>query len=240
MGNKKNQFYENLKDHNQALSEYQKQQFEIYAAMLVEWNQKMNLTAIKEEDEIYEKHFLDCILMSYGVEIQGTFCDVGSGAGFPSLPLKIVYPDLKVWIVEPLQKRCQFLNALVDKLKLNDVMIINARAEDYVKEKREAFDIVSARAVANLAMLCELCIPLTKVNGLFIAMKGPNAKQEIDESNDAIKILGCELEGINFQDLNGNERNNLIIRKVLRTPKKYPRAFAQIKKHPLRSKGSNE
>lgn len=236
MGNKKELFFKNLEKHELCLSDVQKEQFEVYATMLHEWNQKINLTAIDDKDDIYEKHFLDSVLMSYALKVQGTFCDVGSGAGFPSIPLKIIYPDVRLWIVEPLAKRCTFLKALVAALGLQDVTIVNARAEDYVKEKREFFDIVSARAVANLTMLCELCIPLVKVNGFFVAMKGPNARMELQEASDAIRILGCELEKVSFEDLNGNQRNNLIIRKVLRTPKKYPRAFSQIKKQPLRSR----
>lgn len=236
MEDKKNQFLENLKNHNLELNEHQKQQFETYAEMLIEWNQKMNLTAIAKKEDIYEKHFLDCILMSYAIDMKGSMCDVGSGAGFPSIPLKIVYPHLKVWIVEPLQKRCTFLNALVKELGLSDVVVINARAEDYVKEKREYYDIVSARAVANLTMLSELCIPLVKVGGVFVAMKGPNIDIELEEAQLALKVLKGEVEAIDYQDLNGQIRNNLVIRKVGSTPKKYPRAFGQIKKNPLRSK----
>lgn len=236
MSTGKELFFQSLEAHNIILNEKQIQQFETYASMLMEWNQKMNLTAIDDENDIFEKHFLDCVLMSYAVNICGSFCDVGSGAGFPSIPLKIVYPNIKVCIVEPLQKRCTFLQALVSSLELEDVEVVNARAEDYVKEKRESFDLVSARAVANLTMLCELCIPFVKVNGLFVAMKGPGVKQELDDATEAIQILGCELEEINFQDLNGSERNNLIIHKVLKTPIKYPRPFTQIKKQPLRRK----
>ena len=235
MKEKENQFLENLKNHNLELNEQQKQQFKIYAEMLIEWNQKMNLTAIANKEDIYEKHFLDCILMSYAIDMEGSLCDVGSGAGFPSIPLKIVYPKLKVWIVEPLQKRCTFLNALVNALGLQDVTIVNARAEDYIKEKREFYDIVSARAVANLTMLAELCIPFVRREGVFVAMKGPNIDSELEDARGALKVLGGVVESVDFQDLNTQIRNNLVIRKIGTTPKKYPRAFGQIKKNPLRS-----
>ena len=151
------------------LNEYQQKQFEIYAALLTQWNQKMNLTAIKEENAVYEKHFLDSIYPLIDIPLQGKLCDVGAGAGFPSLPMKIVQPDLEVTIVEPLGKRITFLTHLCAELAL-DVKLVNARAEDYVKQKRESFDIVTARAVANLPMLSELCIPLVKKQGLFLAM----------------------------------------------------------------------
>jgi len=236
MKDKTQQFLENLENHNLKLSDQQMHQFENYAHMLSEWNQKMNLTAIVNKEDIYEKHFLDCVLMSYAIDVNGKMCDVGSGAGFPSIPLKIVYPHLKVWIVEPLQKRCTFLNALISELKLSDVVVVNARAEDYVKEKREYFDIVSARAVANLTMLSELCLPLVKVGGVFVAMKGRNIELELAEAQFALGLLKGEVKAIDVQDLNQQIRNNIVIKKVAETPKKYPRVFGQIKKHPLRSK----
>ncbi len=172
------------------LNEYQQKQFEIYAALLTQWNQKMNLTAIKEENAVYEKHFLDSIYPLIDIPLQGKLCDVGAGAGFPSLPMKIVQPDLEVTIVEPLGKRITFLTHLCAELAL-DVKLVNARAEDYVKQKRESFDIVTARAVANLPMLSELCIPLVKKQGLFLAMKGAEGYHEQEEANHATACLGC-------------------------------------------------
>lgn len=229
----KDDFKKRLQEHGILLNEAQEKQFTIYANMLVEWNEKMNLTAITEENAVYEKHFLDSILPSFDVEIQGSLCDVGAGAGFPSIPLKIVYPDLQVTIVEPLGKRITFLTALCKELGI-DVKLENARAEEYAKEHRESFDIVTARAVANLPMLSELCIPLVKKGGTFLAMKGANGLEELKKARQAISILGCELQDTFHKELSdGSMRMNFVFHKRRETAKKYPRAFAQIKKHPL-------
>lgn len=230
----KDDFFHVMQEQGITLSEWQKQQFSIYKDMLVEWNQKMNLTAIIDEDEIYEKHFLDSILPSFDINIKGSFCDVGAGAGFPSIPLKIVYPELKITIVETLGKRVTFLKALCEALKLDDVACVHARAEDYAKQYRESFDFVSARAVANLPVLSELCIPLVKMNGYFIAMKGANGEEEASLAQKAITTLGCKEVQRNFKTLSdGSKRVNFVYQKVKPTPNKYPRAFAKIKKNPL-------
>lgn len=230
----KDDFFHVMQEQGITLSEWQKQQFSLYKDMLVEWNQKMNLTAIVDEDEIYEKHFLDSILPSFDINIKGSFCDVGAGAGFPSIPLKIVYPELKITIVETLGKRVTFLKALCEALKLDDVACVHARAEDYAKQYRESFDFVSARAVANLPVLSELCIPLVKMNGYFIAMKGANGEEEASLAQKAITTLGCKEVQRNFKTLSdGSKRVNFVYQKVKPTPNKYPRAFAKIKKNPL-------
>lgn len=223
-----------LKEHNIFLTDKQRKQFQDYADMLVEWNQKMNLTAITDIDEIYEKHFLDSILPSFDTTIEGTFCDVGAGAGFPSIPLKIVYPQLQVTIVETLGKRITFLEALCKTLDIHDVKCIHARAEEYAKDHRESFDIVSARAVANLTMLSELCIPLVKFGGIFLALKGANGDEEYELAKKAILVLGCACKQREVKELvDGSKRVNYVFEKVKTTPNKYPRAFAQIKKNPL-------
>ncbi|MFV0381184.1 MAG: 16S rRNA (guanine(527)-N(7))-methyltransferase RsmG [Breznakia sp.] len=226
-------FYKALMDMEVFLDDKQKQAFEIYKDLLVEWNQKMNLTAIKEEEDIYIRHFLDSIQLSVDYPIQKDICDVGSGAGFPSIPLKILYEDLEVWIVEPLQKRCVFLQEVVQTLQLEKVNIVHARAEDFVKEKREAFSLVSARAVANLTMLSELCIPLVKKNGYFVAMKGPKGYAEYEAAKGAIELLGCEKETFIEHKIADFKRLTMIFKKVKLTPKKYPRVFGKIKKQPL-------
>ena len=227
-------FIELLKEHNIELIDKQIKQFKKYADLLIEWNEKMNLTAIKDYDGIYEKHFYDCLLASFEFKYAGNLCDVGAGAGFPSIVLKIVYPELNVTIVEPLNKRCTFLKMLVNSLELDNVEIVNERSEDFAKVKRESFDIVTARAVANLNMLSELCIPLVKVGGYFIAMKGSNGNEEANEAKGAIKLLGCVNEAALVQGYGDNTRINLIYKKVTATPSKYPRMFAKIKKNPLR------
>lgn len=225
--------FASLKDKGLVLSDEQMMQFRKYADLLIEWNQKMNLTAITEKEEIYVKHFLDCILPSFHTTIKGSLCDVGAGAGFPSIPLKIVYPELSITILEPLNKRCLFLNTLVKELALNDVSIKNDRAEDYVKMHRETFDVVTARAVANLTMLSELCIPLVKMDGIFLAMKGSNGLEELEVAKYAVSVLGCQLVNEDSYELDGANRVNLTFIKNKKTPLKYPRMFAKIKKEPL-------
>lgn len=227
-------FYEILKQHDIILTSKQKQQFLDYAKMLKEWNEKMNLTAITEMNEVYEKHFLDSLLPSFDISLSGTFCDVGAGAGFPSIPLKIVYPELKVTIVETLGKRITFLKELCHKLEIEDVNLVHERAEIYALTHRESFDVVSARAVANLRLLSELCIPLVKQGGIFLAMKGANANQELEDAKKALQILGVKKEAEHEVHLSDQaKRVNYVFRKVKATPKQYPRAFAKMKKNPL-------
>ena len=231
---KKEEFIQCCKENGLELSEHQIQQYVTYAQLLKEWNEKMNLTAITEFEEVLDKHFYDSLLPSFSSSMEGTLCDVGSGAGFPSIPLKIAYPDLKVVIIEPLGKRVTFLKEVVRVLGLSEVECINARAEDYAKQDRECFDVVTARAVANLRMLSELCIPLVKKGGLFLAMKGSGGHEEHNEAAHALKVLGCSLEKTEERHLNdGSTRVNLFYRKMRSTPVQYPRQFAKIKKNPL-------
>lgn len=204
-----------------------------YAQMLANWNEKMNLTAITEEEEVNEKHFLDSILPLGDVHVLGNICDVGSGAGFPGLVWKIVRPDLTVTLLEPTGKRCTFLQAVIDELHLNEIKVINKRAEDFAKEKRENFDVVTARAVANLSLLSELCLPLVRPDGLFIAMKGLHGDEEAIAAEHAITILGGRKEAEYKHELPSGERINLVYRKVKKTPVMYPRNYGQMKKKPL-------
>ncbi len=229
----KKDFEQILSKHGFLLNDNQKQQFKVYAEMLKEWNQRMNLTAIDEENAVYEKHFLDSLLPLFDIDMKGTLCDVGAGAGFPSLPMKIMRPDLAVTIVEPLGKRITFLKAVCEQLQL-EAELINERAEDYVKMHREEYDVVTARAVANLPMLSELCIPLVKKQGIFLAMKGAGGFNEHRSADQAIQLLGCEWRnGYRHVLSDGSVRINLVYEKTTHTPKQYPRSFAQIKKHPL-------
>lgn len=225
-------FEEQLKQHHIELNEKQKKQFETYAKMLVEWNEKMNLTSIVDEEGIYMKHFYDSLVPSFDIEIKGSLCDVGSGAGFPSIPLKIMYPELQVTIVETLGKRVNFLNELARALDI-EINAIHARAEE-CHELRETFDFVTARAVANMPLLCELCIPLVKVGGKFIVMKGLGGKEELKESQKALRVLGCKVANIYESHSEDMTRINIECVKVKATPKGYPRAFAKMKKNPLR------
>ncbi|HAM30827.1 MAG TPA: 16S rRNA (guanine(527)-N(7))-methyltransferase RsmG [Erysipelotrichaceae bacterium] len=207
--------------------------FDIYAGELVAWNEKMNLTAITEEEEVWEKHFYDSILPFASLNPR-SMCDVGSGAGFPGIPVKIAFPECHMTLLEPLQKRCRFLNEVKETLGLKDVQIVNARAEDYVKEAREKFEVVSARAVARLSILLELCVPLLKPDGIMVALKGKNGEEELKNAQKAVHELGIRLireEKTIIED--DSTRINFYFKKMRPTPKKYPRAYGQIKKKPL-------
>ena len=204
-----------------------------YAELLKEWNEKMNLTAITEPEEVYEKHFADCMIPMNCLPSGGTVCDVGSGAGFPGLVFAVMAPDLRVTLLEPLHKRCVFLQAVIAELGLTNVTVDNRRAEDSA-DLRGQFDVTTARAVANLPVLSELCLPLTKTGGIFLAMKGPQAEAELQAAAHALTVLGGETENVQKETLPGGEtRTNIIIRKNKATPAKYPRPYAKIKKNPL-------
>lgn len=226
------EFISILEKNGISLSEHQLHQFKTYLELLLDWNQRMNLTAITSPNEVYEKHFLDSLIPSFHIKMEGTLCDIGSGAGFPSIPLKIIYPNLDVTIIEPLGKRITFLRALCEALDIQ-VTLYNERAEDAIKEHRETFDMVTARAVANLTMLSELCIPFVKKDGIFLAMKGSKGLEELEASAYAVKKLGCVLEHTYKESLKSGERMDFVFRKVKHTSKRYPRGFAQIKKNPL-------
>ena len=215
------------------LSDDQIQQFEKYMQLLIEWNEKMNLTAITQEEEVWEKHFYDSIMPFTKMKFE-TMCDIGSGAGFPGIPVKIAFPQVKMTLVEPLQKRCRFLNEVKTQLGLENLEILNVRAEDLAKEKRECFDVVSARAVAKLSILLELCVPLVKMNQTMVALKGKNGHEELKHAKKAIDTLGVELiHEETFKIEEDATRINLYFKKVKHTPNKYPRAYGQIKKKPL-------
>lgn len=228
----KEQFRNKLKKQGLIITDRMIEQFEKYMELLLEWNQKMNLTAITKEEEIWEKHFYDSIVPFENLSHK-TLCDVGSGAGFPGIPLKIVFPDMELTIVEPLQKRCRFLETVKETLDLKDIFIYPERAEDFVKEHRESYDIVSARAVARLSILLELCAPLVKMKGDFIALKGKQGHDELVEAQKALDVLGMKLIKEDTIDVDEATRINLYMKKIKTTPTKYPRAYGQIKKKPL-------
>lgn len=236
---KPEQFVQALKEKGIDLSEKQIEQFSIYFQELVEWNQKVNLTAITDQEEVYVKHFYDCVTAAFYHDFNQeiSICDIGAGAGFPSIPLKIVFPQLKVTIVDSLKKRITFLNHLATKLELSNVAFYHDRAENFGKNKafRESFDIVTARAVARMSVLSELCLPLVRKNGVFIAMKGAQAKDELDVGNPAIELLGGEVEEIHTFSLpiEESERSIIIISKKRQTPKKYPRKAGLPNKEPI-------
>jgi 16S rRNA (guanine527-N7)-methyltransferase len=221
------------------LTDHQLSQYESYYETLVEWNEKMNLTAITDKQEVYLKHFYDSISAAFYFDFSKPLrvCDVGAGAGFPSIPLKIAFPDLEVTIVDSLNKRITFLEHLAKTLELKKVHFVHDRAETFAvrKEFRESFDVVTARAVARLSVLSELCIPLVKVGGHFIAMKAAHAGEELETGKTAVSILGGKLENLYSFVLpyEESERNILIIHKEKATPKKYPRKPGTPNKQPI-------
>lgn len=212
--------------------------FETYAELLVDWNEKINLTAITEPREICEKHFLDSVLpfkLWGGVFDGAEIIDVGTGAGFPSCPLKICRDDVKITLLDSLNKRINFLKAVSDELSLN-AECVHGRAEELGKNQdfREKFDIATARAVANLRDLCEYCLPFVKEGGYFVALKGQSGVDEVNEAKNAVKILGGKVEKvIEYKLPNGDGRVLAVIKKVSKTPEKYPRNKGQMKKKPL-------
>ncbi|MEH7155518.1 16S rRNA (guanine(527)-N(7))-methyltransferase RsmG [Neobacillus drentensis] len=233
------QFAANLREKGITLSSEQLDQFEKYFETLVEWNEKMNLTAITDKAEVYLKHFYDSITASFYYDFTKPFhlCDVGAGAGFPSIPLKIVFPQIEVTIVDSLNKRISFLNHLAQVLKLENVHFIHDRAETFGvnPQFRESFDVVTARAVARMSVLSEFCLPLVKVGGHFIAMKAAHAKDELGTGQKAITTLGGRLEEMFTFTLpmEESERTILIIKKEKQTPKKYPRKPGTPSKTPI-------
>ncbi len=230
------EFIKHLEAIDISLNSKQLQQFEKYYEILVSENAKYNLTAITDKKEVYYKHFFDSIATSQFFSFTNQkLCDVGSGAGFPSIPLRIVFPEIDVTIIDALNKRIKFLNILCDELALSDVKCIHARAEEFAVDNRASFDIVTARAVAALPVLSELCIPLIKKGGKFFVPKGSSGSDEKLAAKNAIRKLGCVEEASYSYELpfGYGERTLFVFSKEQATPKLYPRNFGQIKKKPL-------
>ncbi len=220
-----------------SLSDRQKKDFAVYAQMLVEWNKKMNLTAITEEDEIAVKHFLDSLSVLHYADIQqnASVIDIGTGAGFPGIPLKIMRPDLHLTLLDSLNKRLIFLEEVCKAIGA-EANIIHARAEEYSLKVayREQFDYAVSRAVANLPSLCEYCLPYVRKGGMFIAMKGADGESELSLAKNAIALLGGKTKQLHSFTLpDGGTRTIITITKVSATPAKYPRRGTKIAKQPL-------
>lgn len=211
------------------------EKFGLFKDLLLLYNNKFNLTAITDEKDIYIKHFLDCAAGDMFFEEGVSVLEVGSGGGFPSVPLKLLRDDLKFTLVESTGKKCEYLREVVDKLNLSCVKVVNARAEELAKDKnyREKFDACTARAVARLNTLCEYCLPFVKVGGSFIAYKG-NCSEEVEEAKKAFSVLGGELERIEKYELpNGESRSIVVVKKIKPTPEKYPRGQGRERKCPI-------
>lgn len=215
------------------------EKFDAYYELLVEWNKVMNLTGITEYEEVNEKHFLDSLALVKAERMENisSVIDIGTGAGFPGIPLKIVFPHLKVTLLDSLNKRIKFLNEVIEKLNLKDIETIHGRAEDFAKQKgyREEYDICVSRAVANLSTLSEYCLPYVKKGGSFISYKSGEVDEEIKASQKAVKILGGSVENVVKFTLPGSDigRSFVKIKKLENTPKKYPRKAGLPAKEPL-------
>ena len=236
---KPEEFYVHLADLGFPLTDRQKEQFERYFELLIEWNEKINLTAITDKDEVYLKHFYDSVapILQGLIENQPIrLLDIGAGAGFPSLPMKILFPELDVTIIDSLNKRINFLHLLAEELGLSGVHFYHGRAEDFAQDKafRAQFDLVTARAVARMQVLSELTIPYLKVGGRLLALKASNAPEELEEAKNALNILFSKVEdNLQYELPNGDPRYITVVEKKKETPNKYPRKAGMPNKRPL-------
>ncbi len=233
------QFIQDLKELGVSLTDKQIEQFLIYYELLTEWNSFMNLTAITKYEDVLKKHFVDSVSLIQAVDVRKEFTliDVGTGAGFPGLALKIAYPELKVTLLDSLQKRIQFLDAVIEKLGLEGIETIHGRAEDFAKPQklRESFDLCVSRAVANLSTLSEYCLPFVKVGGYFIPYKSEKIAQEKEEAEKALELFGGKFQRqVEFMLPSSDiYRNLFVIKKVKETPKKFPRKAGLPAKEPI-------
>ena len=231
-----NEFKEELSKLGIVLTSTQEKQLEMYYNLLIEWNNKMNLTGITDRNSVYLKHFYDCITLIKAIDLTKNLkiVDVGSGAGFPGLVLKIVFPNLNVVLVDALNKRINFLNHVIESLKLENIVAIHDRIENYAKNNLEDFDLVTCRAVAKLNIISELCLPLAKVNGYFIPMKA-TIEDEISDTK-YLEVLKSKVESVITFNLpiENSVRNLIVIKKYGSIDKKYPRQYDKIIKNPLK------
>lgn len=231
-----NKFIEELKKINIELNQKQLEQLKKYYELLIEWNEKINLTAITEKEQVYLKHFYDSLTMNkvYDLNKKIKVCDMGTGAGFPGIVLKIVFPNLQIELVDSLMKRIKFLDLVIKELELKDITTNHARIEEYSIKHIEEYDLITARAVTNLRMLTEISSQALKIKGKMIFLKG-DSKEEIEESLNTLKILNLKLEKVEKFTLpiENSNRSLIIISKENKTPKKYPRKFSEIKNKPL-------
>ena len=216
------------------LSKEQTELFYKYMNVLVEWNEKMNLTAITEPEEVIEKHFIDCLTIMPYIKEESRIIDIGTGAGFPGIPIKIGDSSLDITLLDSLNKRITFLEEVISQLQLKGIKAVHGRAEEFIKENRESYDLAVSRAVAELPTLLEYLLPYVKVGGKCICMKGPKAIEEITKSKKALELLGGKIENIvNIKINEEMERNIIIIKKLKTTPTKYPRKAGKPSKEPI-------
>ena len=219
------------------LTDPQLNAFETYYDMLIDRNKVMNLTAITEFDEVMDKHFLDSVYLFRSIKLKADYklIDIGTGAGFPGIPLKIVFSELKITLLDSLNKRVGFLNDVIDELNLNDIEAIHGRAEDIARDKayRASYDIAVSRAVANLSTLSEYCLPFVKIGGKFVSYKSGDCADEVDNAKAAIHLLGGKINKIDEFSYSNNSRSFIVIDKVMNTSNKYPRKAGLPSKKPL-------
>lgn len=219
------------------LTDSQLNAFETYYDMLIDRNKVMNLTAITEFDEVMDKHFLDSVYLFRSIKLEADYklIDIGTGAGFPGIPLKIVFPELKITLLDSLNKRVEFLNDLIEELNLNNIEAIHGRAEDIARDKayRASYDIAVSRAVANLSTLSEYCLPFVKIGGKFVSYKSGDCADEVDNAKAAIHLLGGKINKIDEFSYSNNSRSFIVIDKVMNTSNKYPRKAGLPSKKPL-------
>ena len=233
----KEEFINELKKINVDISTEKMEQLDIYCNFLLEYNKHTNLTAIKEEEHVYLKHFYDSLTLTKVVNLNeiNTLIDIGTGAGFPGMVIKILFPNIKTTLLDSNNKKITFLKELSQKLNLSNINFYHGRAEDFCKENREQFDLVTARAVSDLSVLSELCIPLTKIDGYFVPLKGSN-EEELENGKYAIETLGGKIMHIEKFKLPKEDsiRNILLIKKIKKTPDTYPRRYDKITNKPLK------
>jgi len=231
----KEEFIEELKKINIIINEDQIKKLDKYYELLIEWNEKINLTRIIKKEDVYLKHYYDSLSLIKAIDLNNTLevCDIGSGAGFPGIVLKIIFPKLKMFLVDSLNKRVDFLNLVIKELDLKNIIAIHERAEIYVKNNTEKFDLITCRAVSKLNIISELCIRGVKINGYFIPMKA-NIEEEIKDTKFLSK-LNCKIEKIITFKLPKEEsiRNLIVIKKLDTTNEMYPRNYDKIQKRPL-------
>ena len=230
-------FKQKLNEFDIKINDEQIKSFEKYMNLLLEWNEKINLTAITQPEEVKLKHFVDSLTVLKYINDDDKVIDIGTGAGFPGIPLKIMNKNTKITLLDSLNKRINFLNIVIEKLDLSNIQAIHGRAEEIARNKlyREKYDVAVSRAVANLSTLTEYMLPFVKVGGKCICMKGANVNEELERAQNAIKELGGEIERVDnfYLSDNDNERNIIVIKKIKKTKSKYPRKAGTPSKEPL-------